>query len=246
VTTMVSDHRALTLPVAVGAVTSIATLTAYGLLVPADIKLIRLDYDGLDQLQPDLFAGLVFVAIVAASFIAGTVVGVRLIEKAWRWPFTMPARPELRVGSGVVLLGAAITLMSVWMPNGIANHLTLPGGFGAGFGAVVKSPAGAALEGVLLVASGSWLYVLWRLFVRNPPPYLVSGEHPYAARAFRLSHRWTADAFEIERRDYDPDGAAWAELVSAATSNGYELALDDRALGRPWLFVRTARDIARR
>ena len=48
----------------------------------------------------------------------------------------------------------------------------------------------------------------------------------------------TAPAFEIERRDYDPDGPAWAELVAAATSHGYELTADNPAFGRPWRFVR--------
>jgi hypothetical protein len=60
----------------------------------------------------------------------------------------------------------------------------------------------------------------------------------YAGRALRASRKWSADEFEINRRDYDPEGDAWAEFVSAASAHGYELVPDDGAADRPWRFVR--------
>lgn len=60
----------------------------------------------------------------------------------------------------------------------------------------------------------------------------------HAVPSWRASHGWTARTFDVDQRDYDPDGSAWAELLSIARSHGYALAPDHGPGDSAWHFVR--------
>jgi hypothetical protein len=62
----------------------------------------------------------------------------------------------------------------------------------------------------------------------------------HAIPSWRASNGWTARTFEVNRRDYDPDGSAWAELVAIAGSHGYSFDADTGRGDSPWRFVRDA------
>jgi hypothetical protein len=62
----------------------------------------------------------------------------------------------------------------------------------------------------------------------------------HAIPSWRTSNAWTAPTFDVNRRDYDPDGVAWAELVVIARSHGYSLDPDTGRGDSAWRFVRDA------
>lgn len=66
----------------------------------------------------------------------------------------------------------------------------------------------------------------------------ISAGLRYAVPAWKESDGWTKPTFEIERRHYDPEGSAWAEIVSASRAHGYELDPDQGPTDWTWRFTR--------
>jgi hypothetical protein len=129
-------------------------------------------------------------------------------------PLASRLRPWLWAGAALLLVG---TLVAATLGDGTTSRY-------AGI-------LGAAL------AIGSLL----NFFVgRSGRDELARAGAGHALPSWRASNGWTAVSFDVNRRDYDPDGSAWAELVNIARSHGYALARDQDPVGDAWHFVRAS------